>query len=233
MNHETRLKDVKRFYEILKKLEYRVGKPKILANYSRNSLQRCWPTGGVYFFMENGENQSESSEDLRVVRIGLSGALWHRLNRHKSKSSSFRTDVGSALINNLIDKDEINYSYYIKWWNRNKSSTIKNDPTIKKLETCVTKIIGEMPFFCLKVDNEDLRDDIESNAIALLSNFWRQTIDAPSDTWLGRHCTDKHGKIKDKVKESGLWNSEYVRDVYNPDFLDNLEELVEQMEVGQ
>ncbi len=233
MNDGTRLEDVKRFYEILGKLERGVEGRRILAKYSRSSLRRCWSTGGVYFFMENGEKRSESGEDLRVVRIGLSKALWHRLNRHKSKSSSFRTDVGSALINNLIDKDEINYSYYTKWWNRNKSSTIKNDPTIKKLETCVTKIIGEMPFFCLKVDNEDLRDDIESNAIALLSNFWRQTIDAPSDTWLGRHCTDKHGKIKDKVKESGLWNSEYVRDDYNPDFLDKLEELVEQMEVGR
>ena len=231
MNHETRLKDVKRFYEILKKLEYRVGKPKILANYSRSSLQRCWPTGGVYFFMENGEKKSESGEGLRVVRIGLSGALWHRLNRHRSKSSSFRTDVGSALINNLINKHEINYSYYTKWRNRNESSTIKNDPAIKKLETCVTKTIGEMPFLCLKVDNEDLRDDIESNSIALLSNFRRKTIDAPSNTWLGCHCTDKHDKIKDKVKESGLWNSEYVGDDYNPEFLGKLEELVDQMEI--
>ena len=231
MSDKTRLEDVKRFYEILGILERKVGERRILAKCSRSSLRRCWPTGGVYFFMENGENQSESGEDLRVVRIGLSGALWHRLNRHKSKSSSFRTDVGSALINNLINKNKINYSYYTKWWNRNKSSTIKNDPTIKKLETCVTKTIGEMPFLCLKVDNEDLRDDIESNSIALLSNFWRKTIDAPSDTWLGRHCTDKHGKIKDKVKESGLWNSKYVGDNYNPEFLDKLEELVEQMEV--
>ena len=221
-------KDVKRFYEILEKLEYRVGigGPRILANYSRSSLQRYWPTGGVYFFMENGEKRSESGEGLRVVRIGLSGELGRRLYRHKLRSSSFRTDVGSALIN----KHEINCSYYTKWKNR-KSSTIKNDPTIKKLETGVTKIIGEMPFLCLKVDNEDLRDDIESNAIALLSNFWRKTIDTPSDTWLGRHCTDKHGKIKDKVKESGLWNSKYVGDNYNPEFLDKLEELVEQMEV--
>lgn len=226
MNDGTRLEDVKRFYEILGKLERRLGGRRILAECSKYS---GWPTRGVYFFMEDGEKRSESGEGFRVVRIGISRAFWHRLNRHKSKSSSFRTDIGSALIN----KHEINYSYYTKWWNRNKSSTsstIKNDPAIKKLETGVTKTIGEMPFLCLKVDNEELRDDIESNAIALLSNFWRKTVDSPSDTWLGHHCTDKHGKIKDKVKESGLWNSEYVRDNYNPNFLDKLEELVDQME---
>ena len=166
MNHETRLQDVKRFYEILGKLERRVGGRRILTEYSRSSLRRCWPTGGVYFFMENGEKQSESGEGLRVVRIGLSRALWHRLNRHKSRSSSFRTDVGSALIN----KHKINYSYYTKWRNRNEDSTIKNDPTVKKLETCVTKIIGEMPFLCLKVDDKNLQSYIEGNATALLSN---------------------------------------------------------------
>ena len=127
MIDRTRLEDVRRFYEILGKLERKVGKPKILANYSRCSLKRCWSTGGVYFFMENGEKRSESGEDLRVVRIGLSRKLWRRLYGHKSRSSSFRTDVVRALIN----KHEINYSYYTKWKNR-KSSILKNDPTIKK-----------------------------------------------------------------------------------------------------
>ena len=46
MSNKTRLEDVKRFYEILGKLERRVGGRKILAKCSR-SLGLSY--GGVYF----------------------------------------------------------------------------------------------------------------------------------------------------------------------------------------
>ena len=80
MNHETRLEDVKRFYEILEKLERRVGGRRILAECSR-SLGLSY--GGVYFFMEGGEERSESGGGLRVVRVGASSSLWNRLSAHK------------------------------------------------------------------------------------------------------------------------------------------------------
>ena len=113
MSDKTRLEDVKRFYEILRKLERIVGGRRILAECSR-SLGLSY--GGVYFFLEDGEERSESGESLRIVRVGASTSLWSRLSAHKNGSSVFRRLIGSALIN----KHGINYAY-CKWWSRKKS----------------------------------------------------------------------------------------------------------------
>ncbi len=237
MSDKTRLEDVKRFYEILGKLERRVGGRRILAKCSKYS---GWPTRGVYFFMEHGEERSESGEGLRIVRIGTHSvktggsktSLWDRLNRHKSVSSVFRRLIGSALIN----KHGINYAYY-RWWSQKKS---EQDPAMEKsIKRCVSKTIGKMPFLWIEVDVEgnmeagaELRDYIEKNSIALLSNYRKRSIiDATSDRWLGHHATNKHGDLIFKVRESGLWSQNYVHRIYEPEFLDKLEELVEQMEV--
>lgn len=221
MSDKTRLEDVKRFYEILRKLECRLGGRRILTECTHSS---GWPTQGVYFFMENSEKRSESGEGLRIVRVGASTSLWSRLYAHKNGSSVFRRLIGSALIN----KQGIDYAYY-KWWSQ---KTSEKDPAMEKsIKRCVSKTIGKMPFLWLKVDNAYLQSYIEGNATALLSNFWRKTIDAPSATWLGYHCTDKQGNLIYKIKESGLWSQDFVEMGYPPEFLDKLEELVEQMEV--
>ena len=223
MSDKTRLEDVKRFYEILGKLEHRVGGRKILAKCSR-SLGLSY--GGVYFFMEGGEERSESGEGLRVVRGGASSSLWNRLSAHKNGSSVFRRLIGSA----LIKKHRIDYAYD-KWWSQ---KTSEKDPAKEKsIKRCVSKTIGKMPFLWLKVDDAYLQSYIEGNATTLLSNFWRKTIDAPSATWLGYHSTDKQGNLIYKVRESGLWSQDFVEMGYHPEFLDKLEELVEQMEVVQ
>ncbi|MYD62091.1 MAG: hypothetical protein F4W91_13715 [Gemmatimonadetes bacterium] len=240
MSDGTRLEDVKRFYEILGKLERRVGERRILAEYSRSS---GWPTRGVYFFMENGEDRSESGDGLRIVRVGTHSvktggsktSLWNRLSQHKGSTSGlgnhrgsiFRALVGRALIN----KDSIK----CETWES------KTTPSPRGVEQCVeirvSETIGRMPFLWLEVDDKskgaNLRNYIESNAIALLSNFCtnKLKIDAPSSGWLGYHCTDTKGNLNQKVRESGLWNQKLVdSDRYYPGFLDKLEELVEQME---
>ncbi len=86
-----------------------------------------------------------------------------------------------------------------------------------------------MPFIWLSVDDEpgpqSLRGFIERNAIALLSNYGKLPIDPPSDSWLGSYCT------REKVRTSGLWNSNHVDESYDPAFPGTLASLVTR--VGQ
>ncbi len=243
MNDGTRLEDVKRFYEILGKLERRVGERRILAECSRSS---GWPTRGVYFFMENGEDRSESGDGLRIVRVGTHSvktggsktSLWNRLSQHKGSTSGlgnhrgsvFRLLVGRALINKESIKCET--------W---ESKTTPSPRGVEQgVEIRVSETIGRMPFLWLEVDDAydieagaKLRSYIESNTITLLSNFCTNKLknDAPSAGWLGYHCTDTKGNLNKRVRESGLWNQDHVdSDRYCPEFLDRLVELAEQME---
>lgn len=89
-------------------------------------------------------------------------------------------------------------------------------------------MIRNMPFLWLSVDDEpgpqSLRGFIERNAIALLSNYGKPPIDLPSDSWLGSYYT------REKVRTSGLWNSNHVDESYNPAFIDTLASLVERVE---
>ncbi len=84
-----------------------------------------------------------------------------------------------------------------------------------------------MPFLWLDINDEpgpdSLRGNIERNAIALLSNYGKMSLDPPSPTWLGQFCN------RPLVRESGLWNQNHVAERYDPAFLDSLEELVHDM----
>ena len=82
-----------------------------------------------------------------------------------------------------------------------------------------------MPFLWLPIDDdagpESRRGYLERNLIALLSNFQKPPLDPPSAAWLGTHSD------RERVRESGLWNSNHVNEEYDPAFLDELEGLVE------
>jgi hypothetical protein len=92
------------------------------------------------------------------------------------------------------------------------------------LEAEVSRIIGGMSFLWLSVDDapgkSSRRGYIERNTIALLSNYKKDPIDPPSTGWLGRHCD------RERVRLSGLWNSNHVEEAYDPGFLDELGNLV-------
>jgi hypothetical protein len=81
-----------------------------------------------------------------------------------------------------------------------------------------------MPFLWLAVEDEagpeSQRGYIERNSIALLSNYNRAPLDPPSPGWLGFHCN------REKVRNSGLWNSSHVDETYDPEFLDEVDRLV-------
>jgi hypothetical protein len=92
----------------------------------------------------------------------------------------------------------------------------------------VSRVIGAMPFLWLAINDEpgaeSLRGHIERNTIALLSNFGRKPLDPPSAGWLGHYCD------RERVRKSGLWNSNHADERYDPAFISALEQLVTEME---
>ncbi|MDE0453705.1 MAG: hypothetical protein OXJ63_00160 [Gammaproteobacteria bacterium] len=186
--------------------------------------------------MEPGEIRTHSGRGSRIVRVGThalkprsKSTLWQRLSQHRGpartgggnhRGSVFRQIVGTA----LIERD----AHDCPSWDDGRSNakrTVKDRE--QPLECDVSRVIREMPFLWLPVIDEtgprSLRGYIERNAIALLSNYEKTAIDPPSDSWLGRHCT------REKVRESGLWNSNHVNEEYDPAFLVTLGSLVEKM----
>ena len=93
------------------------------------------------------------------------------------------------------------------------------------LETRVSEYIGRMPFLWLNVSDapgpSSNRGLIERNAIALLSGYRCPAADRPSTEWLG-HCSDR-----ERVRRSGLWNSNHVHETYDPSFLDEMESRID------
>ena len=95
------------------------------------------------------------------------------------------------------------------------------------MEIQVSEHIRLMPFLWIEVDDEpgpdSQRSYIESHSIALLSNYnlhSTDTIDPPSPDWLGGHAWNE------KVRKSGLWNSDYVDELYDENFLKVLREFI-------
>lgn len=227
-----RLSDLRDFYSLIASLAA-ISSPRTL---SACSGRMAWPQRGVYFFMENGETRSDSGTGSRVVRVGThalkdnSGTtLWTRLSQHRGRASSgggnhrgsiFRLIVGTALLN----RDNIDHPTWGQGNSAPRSIRIEEIP----LERQVSDILGAMRFLCLSVPDaagpDSLRGYIERNSIALLSNFGRQPLDPPSAGWLGRDCD------RERVRRSGLWNSNHVDERYDRRFLRTLEQTILAME---
>lgn len=230
--------DLNRFYALLRNLEERV---------SRKRLVDCdgnmdWPRRGVYFFFEDGETRGGNSE-LRVVRVGThavhpgdQSTLWGRLRSHRGtltgghagggnhRGSVFRKHVGTAILRRNGQAE------LVERWCKGQSAerSVRDDEY--PIELQVSQYIRAMPFLWLKVEDppgpSSMRASIERNAIALLSNYGKlgppEAIDAPSPMWLGTYCA------KDAVRKSGPWNADHTNDnQWNQTFLDKLEHLIE------
>ena len=225
-----RLAALRRFYDLLDRLEGRIG--------GRRHLARCngrmeWPGRGVYFFFQDGEARSDSGRGPRVVRVGTHAlkhgsrtSLWGRLAQHRGivkhgggnhRGSVFRKLVGTAI-------SARQPSLAVGTWDHGQSAPRAVRAREHELECRVSDAIGRMPFLWLEVPDEpapdSLRGVVERNAIALLSNHDRCALDPPSDAWLGNWCP------RDKVRSSGLWNNNHVNERYEPAFLDVLERLI-------
>lgn len=227
-----RLADLTRFYGILEALEKCIGGARTLADCSGHL---DWPERGVYFFLEPGEARSDTGSGPRIVRVGThalkagSGTkLWTRLSQHKGKNagggnhrgSIFRLIVGAS----LMSRD----GRAVPSWGRGNTATSAIVAAEDAFECDVSAVIRQMPFLWLRIGDEpgphSLRGTIERNSIALLSNYGKPALDPPSALWLGRHSD------REKVRESGLWNSNHVDESFDPAFLDELDKLVSAME---
>lgn len=229
MTHE-RLEDLKRFYLLLDRLSRRVGGLRRMSDCNGRML---WPSRGVYFFFEDGESRTDSGVGGRVVRVGTHAlrprsktSLWKRLSQHRGtrrsgggnhRGSVFRRHVGTALSGRDL-------SLQCGSWAQGRSTSAAVRGAEQALESIVTQTIGKMPLLWLDINDkpgpESERSYVEQNAIGLLSNFNKPSHDPASPRWLGQHCRSE------RVRGSGLWNSDYVDVEYDDGFLNRFENLV-------
>jgi hypothetical protein len=229
MKNQARREHLVRFYSILDDLQRKIAGARKLADCSGRMV---WPERGVYFFHEQRENRSDTGDTPRVVRVGThalktgSGTkLWTRLSQHKGQAKSgggnhrgsiFRRIVGSA----LIDRERLDFPT----WGDGQTA----DRDVRRgelaLERQASQVIGNMWILWLAIEDEagpeSRRGYIERNSIALLSNFNKPALDAPSQGWLGLRSN------RERVRKSGLWNQNHVDETYDPTFLDTLDRLV-------
>lgn len=228
---EARLRDMDRFYALLKRLSnLQGGSARLLRDHTPKSVSTH---RGIYFFFEPNERRMTAPFDGRVTRIGThsvsSGSkatLWGRLRTHRGsadgtgnhRGSIFRLHVGEC----LIRKAELEGAFPDWGVGQSASKEIRSGELEIELE--VSRLIGDMGVLWLEVADEASADSdrayIERNLIALLSGP-EGPIDLPSDGWLGRWSS------RDAVRNSGLWNVNHVYETYDPDVIGVLEEYVE------
>ncbi len=229
----SRLEAMRSFYSLLSALEQKNGGTTILADCSG---RMNWPKRGVYFFQELGEERTDTGSGLRIVRVGTHAlkcgarsTLWVRLRQHKGtknggnhRGSIFRLIIGRSLMERHGME---NYGMAYKSWGKGGNAPREIRESEATLEQKVSEIVQNMPFHWLGLDDEpgpdSLRGYIECNSIALLSNFGTPPLDPSSDRWLGKSCD------RELVEKSGLWNSNHVREQYDPCFLRALEKAVD------
>lgn len=226
MDRET---DLEHLYEILDRLEAEHG--------GKRRLKNCdgymdWPDRGVYFFFAPDETR-ESTDHLRLTRIGTHAvsagsqtSLWNRLRTHRGatrgsyegggnhRGSVFRKRVGEA----LIERDD-RYDEFPEWGSGNTAKRELRKAELE-MERHVSEFIRDLPFLWIEIDDEPGPDShrayVERNAIALVSNYQKESIDPRADDWLGKESP------VDEIRESGLWNINHVGESYDPEFLNFL-----------
>ena len=184
-------------------------------------------TNGLYFFYEDRETSGHSLNG-RIVRIGnhprKQDGLKKRLNMHyrgNKNSSVFRKFLGGA----IMRRENPNNPCLLPgpgqghWEKQDMQACEKCKPT----EAKVTKILeSNFRFRCLKIDDLALRNIMEEKLVATVSLC---PICKPSEDWLGKNA------YAEKVRSSGLWNSNYVFEAekrLNACDLKKLQELISQ-----
>lgn len=226
--------DLDRLYCLLAKLEETGVQGKRLDSYAGHNT---FPARGVYFFREVGECRTSDPNTLRIVRVGThavsanaKSTLRSRLKAHlgtrrgggNHRGSIFRLHVGTA----LLARDE----WPVPTWGVGSTTPdeVRTNPVTRAAEAeweqRVSSHIGAMTVLWVNVPGEpgpdSMRARIEQNAIALLSNQCAP-LDVATSGWLGHHSP------RLEIRQSGLWNLNYVRQPYDPDFLNDLEIAVE------
>lgn len=235
-----RPQDLQTFYALLDRLEVKVGGKRCLADCHG---RMDWSARGVYFFFEPGELRSDSGTGHRVVRVGThalkAGAqtsLWNRLSQHRGaqktgrgnhRGSIFRLIIGTAIKYRNGVQDPTSWGIGSDLGSAAKKLGVERAAVRESeatLEKEVSDHIRNMPFLWIDIDDapgpDSHRGNIERNSIALLSNYHRELLDPPSLSWLG-NLSDR-----ERVRTSGLWNSNHVDEVYELGFLSDLERSI-------
>lgn len=225
---QERLAHLDRFYDLLADLGRGLDGKREMGQCSG---KMDWPQMGVYFFFEPGEFRTSAPAVDRVVRVGTHTVskgsrttLWQRLRTHRGGSdlsgnhrgSIFRLHVGAAMLNAAKESSET--------WGIGQSASESIRSAEAMLERKVSGHIGKMTLLWIAVEDEPSsssdRSYIERNAIGLLSGP-TGPIDIPSPNWLGL------ASPRASIRESGLWNLNYIGDDYDPNFLDLLQFYVD------
>jgi len=222
--------DCFRFYEALNSLAKDAKCIRTLAD-CRGKMG--WPKRGVYIFLGT-EIEIHGKSFSRVTRIGTHAVsvgskttLWNRLAQHRGnisdgagnhRGSIFRLLVGQALIN----RDSWNFDS----WGIGNNAPPDVRECEKPLEKLVSQEIGKMPFLFVEIDDEpsptSLRSRIERNSIALISRY-HKLVGWGDEEWLGKYSN------RERVRNSGLWNNNYVGDEYDSSFLEDFETMIGKM----
>ena len=161
---------------------------------------------GLYFFYEDGET-SRHAPSGRIVRVGNHpgsvGGLVRRLRNHYSgrkNGSVFRRLLGGALIRRR-DPDSLCLAPSPgkgHWEHQNDKACERCQP----LEEEVSQLLrSSFRFRCVMVEDREERNELEAALVATLAAC---PVCGPSTSWLGRYA------YSDKVRSSGLWNSQFV-----------------------
>lgn len=192
------------------------------------------PERGVYFFLDpTTSNERDQWRICRVgthaVSLGSKSTLRARLRAHlgtrsgsgNHRGSIFRLHVGNALLRR--DQREI------ATWGVGSVAppALRSSDVLREAEAQheqqVSEYIGQLPVLWVAVPDEaspaSERSIIERNTIALLSQDAQHSA-MPVNGWLGEHSPRR------EIRESRLWNLNYVEDDYDPDFLAVLEHAV-------
>jgi hypothetical protein len=237
----SRFDDLVRFYDLLGRLERKLGGRRRLADCNG---RMGWPARGVYFFFEDGEERRESGHGLRVIRVGThaltagsKSTLWGRLSQHRGhaagghgnhRGSIFRLLVGTSIKAARASEEPRTWGIGSDPGKAAERFGLTREAVKQselEMEESVSKVIGRMPFLWLDVSDtpgqDSLRGRIERNAIALLSNLKKPVLDPASSNWLGCHCD------REKVRMSGLWNNNYVDEAYDRQCISCMEDLID------
>jgi hypothetical protein len=234
-DESARLRDLDRFYQLLRDLEQALGGKRVLRDCT-GSLN--WPGMGVYYFFQDREERTTRPPDARVVRVGThtvslgsKSTLWNRLRTHRGgidlsgnhRGSIFRLHVGAA----LLRRDSA--AWASSTWGCGQSAPADVRLAEQSIEKEVSRYIGAMQLLWLPVGDaagpSSDRAYIERNSIALLAGH-SGPMDIPSVTWLG------HASPRAEIQSSGLWNINYVTDLYDKEFLNIFEEYVVRARAG-
>ena len=162
------------------------------------------PLDGIYFLFEKGETiRLRGLVSDRIVRVGINrsnGRFPSRIRGHYGRvgrlggnknGSVFRKHLGGALLRRADPNDQ-----RLRGWLQ------QDGPTYPDVEREVSLLLRHnFTFVCVRVDDADERQSLESALIALLA---QNPLGRPSSGWLGVYAASEG------IHNAGLWNTQHI-----------------------